>query len=406
MFSLYQIGIHLFILAFRVAALFNVKAKLAMNGRRQTKLMPNPHPDETYIWFHCASLGEFEQGRPLMELIRKQNPASKILLTFFSPSGYEIQKKSSCADVIVYLPFDTKKNAKYFLEKFKIKLAVFVKYEIWPNIIAQLFKYSVPVYITSAVFRPSHWYFRWYGRFAKNLLAKVRVIFTQDVNSLKVLQGNGLNNGLLSGDSRIDRVIQIKNSIQPMDRVERFLNHHSSVVLGSIYKSDSVVYLPLLASLSKEIKIIIAPHQVDEQTIQFFQRSFENHVLWSNTYDIDSNHRVLIVDNVGNLNRIYQYASVVYIGGGFDKNIHNILEPAVFQVPVCFGPMHHKFHEAASLINQGLAFSSTQPTDVVEYICKSLILKEDIGFKNQSNQWFQQHSGATQLIYNRLSESI
>lgn len=405
MFFLYRIGIHLYILAIRMATPFNIKAKKAIQGRKLTSRQPNPFPEDTYVWFHCASLGEFEQGRPVIELIKKQKPLKKILLTFYSPSGYDVRKNYDCADVIVYLPFDTAINVRNFLSKFKISAAIFVKYEIWPNFFAQLHKRRIPLYLISAVFRKKHWYFRWYGRFVKKLLTGVSAIFVQDNVSLQVLTDNGLTNGVLSGDARVDRVIQLKDSILPIETVELFLSGQRAVIFGSVYQSDVSVLTRAIQSLPHDVKLLVAPHEVTPKMIDLLQSVLKGSTLWSSE-KWDTQCRVLIIDNVGNLNKVYQYASVVYIGGGFEKSIHNILEPAVFKIPVCFGPKFENFHEAESLIRAGLAFSHKEPANISDYIVKMLTLSVKDSFKQDSAQWFVKHSGATELIYRRLASAI
>lgn len=405
MFLLYRIGIQIYILAINLAAMFHNKAKRAIQGRKLTGKQPNPFPNENYIWFHCASLGEFEQGRPIIERLRKLQPQKKILLTFYSPSGYEIRSDYGCADVVVYLPFDTQNNAIRFLNKYKIGAAVFVKYELWPNFFAQLIHRQIPLYLVSAVFHRNHWSFRWYGRFLKSMLMDVQTIFVQDQHSLKTLEANGFKNAILAGDTRVDRVVQLKSDVRPVNRVERFLEGHKAVVFGSIYPSDMEVMKPVIDTLPDDVKCMVAPHEVNQKMIEMLQSAFKNTTLWTNDV-MDFNSKVLIIDNVGNLNQVYQYASVVYIGGGFDKGIHNILEPAVFNIPICFGPKHEKFHEASSLIHEGLAFSAPEHSNIVNFISKSLTLSVKDAFHRNSIHWFQVHSGATDLIYNRLAANI
>lgn len=405
MFVFYGIGIQLYILAVRIASLFNAKAKLAIDGRRITNRLPNPFPDESFIWFHCASLGEFEQGRPLIEKFRKEHPQQRILLTFYSPSGFEIRKKYDCADVIVYLPFDTVSNVNKFLKKYKIKAAIFIKYDIWPNFFNQILLSQIPLFLTSSVFRKNHWYFKWYGKFVKKLLLNLNGIYVQDEDSLKTLTFHQFTNAIITGDVRVDRVIQIRSHIQPIDKIDQFLNGSKAVVFGSIYASDKEIIIGALKSLPSDVKLIVAPHQVDKDMIDYLKGILPNSVLWSSTH-FDESCRVLVIDNVGNLNKVYQYASVAYIGGGFERSIHNILEPAVFNIPVCFGPRHQNFHEAKSLIESKLAFSHSNPLIIYEFICNSLNFKADAEFHLESLNWFKRQAGATHLIYNKLITAI
>jgi len=398
----YSIGIKIYLFIIYLASAFNKKASKAIKGRKDFFKINLPDSKQKYIWFHCASLGEFEQGRPIIERIKKQNPEKKVLLSFFSPSGFEIRKDYSFADKIVYLPFDSASNAKKFLSIFSIEMAVFVKYDVWPFYMKEILKRKIPVFLTSAVFRKDQFFFKWYGAFFLKLLTRMNIIFVQNEESISLAKSKRLNNAELAGDARVDRVEQIKLNIQEIPSVKQFIRKKKCIVLGSVYESETVFIKYLVEHLGEDFKIIIVPHSVDSSTLNHFKKVFPQAELFTNL-NKKRECSVLLVDHVGSLNQIYQYASGVYVGGGYDKGIHNILEPAVFNIPIFFGSHYHKFPEAFSLLKENLAFVENDSLQLAKCMVTKLTEDTSPEFFNNSKKWFKKNSGATDLIYSKLS---
>jgi 3-deoxy-D-manno-octulosonic-acid transferase len=351
----------------QVAARFHPKAKLAVQGRSgwlqqiNAKLADNSAP---IAWFHAASLGEFEQGRPVMEAFRLQYPGYKILLTFFSPSGYEVRKNYAGADYIFYLPFDTSGNARQFIDLVKPAIAFFIKYEFWYNYLRELKARNIPIISFSAIFRPDQTFFRFYGGFYRNFLRFFDHILVQNQESVDLLKGIGVTNVTLAGDTRFDRVKQVADAKKDIPIARNFKADTPLLVVGSAWQADMDVLIPFLNRFDKPLKVIIAPHEIHDdeierwrsqlpgQTVRFSEAQALNH------QTIQSfNH--LIIDNVGMLSSLYQYGEFAYIGGAFGKGLHNILEAATFRVPLFFGPNYGKFQEAVDLVKAGAAFPVT-----------------------------------------------
>lgn len=399
----YSVVIRLYILLIRLISPFHSKAYKLIAGRRHFFKHHEPDKNIQYIWFHCASLGEFEQARPIIEKIKSEHPQKKILLSFFSSSGYEIRKEYPLADKVIYLPFDSEINANMFFGTFKITLAIFVKYDLWPYYLKELLSRKIPVYLTSATFRKDHWYFRWYGHFMLKMIKRFNQIFVQDQESYDLLVQHAFNNVKLSGDVRVDRVIQIQKTDETMEEIERFLDHQHCWIFGSIYPAE--INLIKYVAQNSQWKIILAPHQIDDSTIQFFKKQLAFSRLYSEA-NFDSDVNILIVDHVGSLNKLYKYASGVYIGGGFGKTIHNILEPAVWGVPVYFGPHFSKFPEAKSMLDKKMAFSSPNGDELAKLMCIREKEFDKMNYVQLSTEWFSVNSGATSLIYNYLCANI
>jgi len=359
---IYNLGIFFYILAIRLVAPFNEKARLFIRGRRgwQAKLKGQINPGERYLWFHCASLGEFEQGRPVIEEIKSRFPDYKILLTFFSPSGYEIRKNYNLADVVCYLPSDTRKNAKEFLEITRPEKVFFVKYEFWYNYFLQLKKADIPFFIISAIFRENQLFFKKnpVGKWYRNLLFLVSHFFVQDEKSGQLLAEAGLGNYTIAGDTRFDRVSKIAAQAKPLPVVEKFRDGKLCVVVGSSWKPDEELIIPYI-NQSEGIKFIIAPHEVSAANVNRILQQLEKPaVKYSAATEKDiETKQVLIIDSIGLLSSLYMYGDLAYIGGGFGVGIHNILEAATFGQPVVFGPNYAKFREAVNLAGLGGAFS-------------------------------------------------
>lgn len=347
----------------KVVALFNPKIKLFVNGRKdvfktlQTKLSRN---DKT-IWFHAASLGEYEQGLPVMEKIKQKFPTHKIILTFFSPSGYEVRKNNTIADITIYLPLDTKTNAKRFLDSINPEMVFFIKYEYWPNYLNSLKNSNIKTYLISGIFRENQIFFKWYGGFYKNALKSFSHFFVQNDISKELLQRTGFSNVTVSGDSRFDRVVSILEKDNSLDFIERFCKNPShefkmtTVVIGSSWPKDEELLINYINRTSHRLKFIIAPHNIkSEQIANLKSEIAKKTVLFSemegkNLSDFD----VFIIDTVGILTKIYSYADIAYVGGGFGHpGVHNILEPATFGIPIIIGPNYAHFAEATALVHQ------------------------------------------------------
>ncbi|GAA4440678.1 glycosyltransferase N-terminal domain-containing protein [Pontibacter saemangeumensis] len=358
---LYDIGLKAYEAALALAAPYNGKAKLMQQGREQQferlqqALQGNRSP---VVWFHCASLGEFEQGRPVIEAFREAFPRYKILLTFFSPSGYEVRKNYSGADYILYLPFDSEENASRFIQLVQPKLAVFVKYEFWHYYLQQLQQQQIPVISISAIFRKEQLFFKPYGQFYRNILKRFTHIYTQNNQSLELLRRINVPHASVAGDTRFDRVLQTAASVKILPLVEAFVQQQQVFVVGSSWPADIEVLKPLISQYRSSIKFIIAPHEVNEGSIsEVMQLAGEGAVRFSQATEAEvGRYQVLVIDNVGMLASLYSYGTYAYIGGAFGKGLHNTLEAAVFGLPLFFGPRYDKFQEARDLVELDCAF--------------------------------------------------
>lgn len=348
--QLYNLFIFLFSVGIKLASFFNPKAKLFIDGRKNVYKKKLAH--KNVYWFHCASLGEFEQGRPVIEELKKRKPEIAILLTFFSPSGYEVQKNYALADHVMYLPIDTRSNAKKFLETFKPDAAFFIKYEFWFNYLSELKSKNIPTYLISGIFRKEHYFFKWYGKWFLNKLKTFNYFFLQHQTSLELLKQHGFNNALVNGDTRFDRVIAISAEAKKLDIVSSFKSNQKLLIAGSTWPEDEKMIFNWLKD-NKECKVIIAPHNITFENIsqitQLLDHTKINYSKFSEN-QIKVGSRVLIIDNIGMLSSLYRYGDIAYVGGGFGKSVHNILEAAVYGIPVLFGPIHHKFNEANELV--------------------------------------------------------
>ncbi len=408
MVFLYNIGIFFYTLLIKLAVPFSEKAKLFVKGRKnwERQLQQKIVKESKYIWIHSASLGEFEQGRPLIEAIKKQFPVYKIVLSFYSPSGYEIRKNYPLADVICYLPTDTKKNAKKFIELVKPEKAFFIKYEFWYHYINELKKKQIPLYSVSAIFRDNQQFFKngiW-GKWYRKLLSDFEHFFIQNESSAKLLQSIGITNYTVSGDTRFDRVAEIAKNAKSIPVVEKFKGNSLLVIAGSTWKPDEEL-LSALINQSTDVKFVIAPHEVTAPNInRLLQMLKTPAVLYSKTDEMTvNNFKVLIIDSIGMLSSLYQYGEIAYIGGGFGVGIHNILEAATFGLPVIFGSNYKKFKEAVDLVNEGGAFNIKNQDELLE------VLKTLIKEKNQRVissgiciEYVTKNTGATQVIIKKV----
>lgn len=360
---LYTLSIRLYHLAVQLASVFNRKAALWVQGRKgllETIALTIDHND-THVWFHCASLGEFEQGRPVIERFRKEHPEMKIVLTFFSPSGFQVRKDYNGADYVFYMPLDTPRNARRFVAYLQPRLAVFVKYEYWFNHLNALHEQNIPVVFISAIFRKEQMFFRWWGAWFRSQLKKITYFFLQDKASRELLYSIGVRNAVISGDTRFDRVCQVRNNPASFPKVERFVQGSIIVMGGSTWPADEQLLAHFIARKHQGLKFILVPHEIDPEKIRKLEAQLEGPVVKYSEYNEEAfkEARVLIVDQVGMLSSLYQYASLALIGGGFGKGIHNILEAAAYGMPVIFGPNYHKFAEARELVKLGGAFPVT-----------------------------------------------
>ena len=347
-------------LALLIFSRFNSKAKLLYNGRRDVfrKWQSFNSDGKRVIWFHCASLGEFEQGRPVIEAVRERHKELFVLLTFFSPSGYEIRKDYPFADAVCYLPADTFSNTRRFLEIFKPEVAVFVKYEFWYHFLSGLKGRGTPLYLISANFRPGQIFFRWYGGWFRNMLHLFSHIFVQDETSRQLLESAGVGNVTVSGDTRFDRVTTLVSSRREIPPAKVFSEGSFTIVAGSTWNPDNSLLITYMNETRHRVKLIIAPHEIKEDEIRRLALGFTLRVVLFSTAEPDDlkEARVMIIDNIGMLSSLYAYGSISYIGGGFGKGIHNILEAATYSIPVIFGPGYSKFREATDLVEIGGAF--------------------------------------------------
>lgn len=356
----YNLGIALFDLAVSLAAPFSKRAALLVKGRKTVwDTLGGVSLEGDVIWVHCASLGEFEQGRPLIEAIRKKNPSYKIVLSFYSPSGYEVRKNYKEADVVCYLPSDTRANAKRFISTVNPRMVFFVKYEYWYNYFRELKEVGTPLYLVSAIFRKDQIFFKWYGGWFRKILNNVKCFYIQDEKSAALLDGIGIKAYIVAGDTRFDRVAAIAAAANPIPVVENFATGAKVLVAGSTWPADEQIIASYINNSAKDVKLIIAPHMVDKSHIQQLERRFTLPVCHYTKVkgEIGADVRVLIIDTIGLLSAIYRYGSVAYLGGGFGKGIHNTLEAATYGMPVIFGPRHLKFKEAIDLKEKGAGFS-------------------------------------------------
>ena len=350
----YNLGILIYVLTASLLSPFNSKARLWTRGRKgwEAALRKKITPGNTNIWIHCASLGEFEQGRPLIEAIKKANPEYKIVLTFFSPSGYEVRKNYNVADHVCYLPADTPWNARKFISLINPAAVIFVKYEFWDNYTSVLERNGIPLYLISGIFRENQHFFRWYGGFFRKILFRFRYIFVQDNKSMDLLKKIGLKNVAVAGDTRFDRVAEIADSAKSIPQIERFKGEEKLFLAGSSWRQDEEIIARYINMNPKRMKWVLAPHEIDRPNIDRLEKLFTCEVArFSGFSDKSADARVLIIDNIGMLSSAYRYASIAEIGGGFGKGIHNVLEAACWGIPVLFGPNHKKFREAVELLS-------------------------------------------------------
>ncbi|NME70182.1 3-deoxy-D-manno-octulosonic acid transferase [Flammeovirga aprica] len=400
----YNLGIHAYSGLMSVAALFNPKAKLFVEGRKNLiQKIKDDFTDNTkaVAWFHCASLGEFEQGRPVIEVFRQQFPDYLIVLTFYSPSGYEVQKNYEHADFVYYLPIDSAYNTSNFVKTIQPKIAFFVKYEFWHNYLSELKKTNAYIVSFSTIFRANQAFFKKQGGFQQNMLKKFDYFFTQDQNSFDLLSSINIDNKIIAGDTRFDRVADICNQPAPNEIAEAFSKDSFTIVVGSSWPRDIQV-LKKTANEIDNLKLIVAPHEITDKKIEeiFTTFSSKKGITYSkSTLENIKDKKLLVIDNVGMLSSLYQYADVAFVGGAFGEGLHNILEPATFGIPVIFGSEYSKFNEAIQLTERQGAFSLQNEEECYK---KVLQLMEDKNYRletgNITKKYVEENLGSTNKI--------
>lgn len=411
MVMIYNFSIRVYSLIIRMVSPFNTKAKQWVEGRKDifARLSATINKGERIAWFHSASLGEFEQGRPVIEEYKHRNPDVKILLTFFSPSGYEIRKNYAGADYIFYLPVDTRHNAIKFIELVKPEIVFFIKYEFWYNYLNQLQKRNIPTYLFSAIFRPNQIFFKNYGGMFRKVLSGFNHIFVQNAPSVELLKSINIQQVSIAGDTRFDRVATIASQTRKLPIAEAFCNNNTVFIAGSTWPADEELLAQYINKSEHAFKTIIAPHEIEPSHIEQIEKRFTKKVLRfsqaenQNPAEFD----VLIIDNIGMLSSLYQYGNLSYIGGGFGKGIHNTLEAATFGLPVIFGPNYLKFAEACDLIERGAAFSISnfeELNEQINWFFNNANQCERIG--SISAEYVKEKTGATDVILNNIGEKV
>ena len=405
---MYSIAIHLYALVVTLIAPFHRKARLMRLGQWKTNAILREKIDRSakYIWFHASSLGEFEQGRPMIEKIKAKYPEYKILLTFFSPSGYEVRKNYPGADVVCYLPFDTPYRVHKFLNLANPTIAIFIKYEFWGNYLQELHKRSIPTYIISSIFRPDQLFFKWYGMSYRKILFYFNHLFVQDERSLQLLAKVGITNATIAGDTRFDRVLDVHNQAKELPLIEQFIANSTNdkqpivMVAGSSWPQDEAIFIPYFHE-HPEMKLIIAPHEIHEEHLSAIESMLKRpSIRLSQTNESNLKGKdCLIIDSFGLLSSIYRYGQIAYIGGGFGAGIHNTLEAAVYGIPVLFGPKFQKFKEAKDLIAIGGGFSLANEQSFRDKMDE--LLSDPIALKTAgktAGDFVKDHAGVTDLI--------
>ena len=423
MLFLYNLIIILASQIVKLLALFNPKMKLFVNGRKDvfSILKSKIALTDKTIWFHAASLGEYEQGLPVIEKIKIQYPNHKIVITFFSPSGYEVRKNNTVADATVYLPLDTKRNAQQFLKLVHPEMVFFIKYEFWPNYLNELKNLNIKTYLISGIFRENQLFFKWYGGFYKNALKTFDYFFVQNESSKKLLQSINFNNVKISGDTRFDRVVSILERDNTLDFIQQFKGNSSNVgittiVIGSSWPKDESLLINFINKSPNNLKFIIAPHnikseqianlksQITKKTILFSEFENFNAVQTSRNLSLQD-YNVFIIDTIGMLTKIYSYADIAYVGGGFgNPGVHNILEPATFGVPIIIGPNYSHFAEATALVHQEGCISIKNQKELNDAL-DNLISNEDIRHEKGHicSTFVQMNKGATNVVLNHIT---
>jgi len=404
MLFLYNLVVSIAGFFLKIVALFSPKIKLFIEGRKNvfTILEEKIKPTDKTIWFHSASLGEYEQGLPVIEKIKEKYPSHKIIVTFFSPSGYEVRKNNNVADVTIYLPLDTKRNAKKFLKLAHPELAFFIKYEFWLNYLKELENNKIPTYLISGIFRDNQMFFKWYGGFYRKALKAFTYFFVQNEKSKEKIEAIGFKNVLVSGDTRFDRVAAILERDNTVDFIEKFKNNSPIIVIGSSWPKDETLLAEYINQAPSNVKFIIAPHNIkQEQIFNLKSQITKPTVLFSEKDNKDlSTYDVFIIDTVGLLTKIYSYGTIAYVGGGFgNPGIHNILEPATFGIPIIIGPNYVNFAEAVELVKIGGCIVISDASELKQNFDRLLLDEKYLKEKSQiCKSYIQDNKGATESI--------
>lgn len=395
--------------ALKLVAIFNPKIKLFVEGRKAVfpTLERKIKPSDRTIWFHAASLGEYEQGLPVIEKIKEKFPFHKIVVTFFSPSGYEVRKNNTIADVTVYMPLDTRKNAKKFLSLVHPELVFFIKYEYWLNYLSQLKELKTPTFLISGIFRENQMFFKWYGGFYRKALDTFTYFFVQNENSKKLLLQLDKANVAVSGDTRFDRVAAILEKDNSLDFISQFKNNILTIVVGSSWPKDESLLVDFINTNLYNVKFIIAPHNVKEEQIQQLKKSITKKTVLFTEKDHKNlgDYDVFIIDTIGILTKIYSYADIAYVGGGFgNPGVHNILEPATFGVPIMIGPNYSHFAEATALINLEGCIAVSNKKELQSAFTSLILIEAERQEKGHiCGTFVHMNEGATSIIMNTIS---
>ena len=408
MYQIYNLIIILASLMVRFLAIFSPKLSLFVSGRKEVldKIKNNINTTDKTIWFHAASLGEYEQGVPVIEKIKTNYPSHKIVVSFFSPSGYEVRKNNTLADVTVYLPFDTKSNAQKFIETIHPEMVFFIKYEFWPNYLQELKNQNIKTYLISGIFRKNQFFFKWYGGFYRKALLSFDYFFVQNESSKHLMQSIGFSNVKISGDTRFDRVLAILNQNNDLEFISKFKNNQPTIVIGSSWPKDEALLLKYINNAPENIKFIIAPHNIKVDQIENLKKNLSKKTVLFSEKDKKNvtDFSVFIIDTIGILTKIYSYADIAYVGGGFgNPGVHNILEPATFGIPIVIGPNYSHFAEATALVNlEGCISISNQST--LNETFNLLLNNEDIRHEKGHicSTFVQMNKGATSTIIDHI----
>ncbi len=407
---IYNFGLKVYLLLVKLSASRNPKARKWLDGRKDLlkRIKSEKGFEGKSVWVHCSSLGEFEQGRPLIEEIKKRFPEKKIVLTFFSPSGYEVQKDYDGVDYVCYLPLDTRRNAKKFVKEINPEVVFFIKYEYWYNFLKALKKKSIPVYFVSSIFREDQLFFKWYGGWYRKMLKLATHFFIQNKESAELLDKLKIQNYTITGDTRFDRVAHIFENVKPLPVIEQFLDFKKAIIAGSSWKAEEALLMQYLR-IFPDLKIILAPHEVNEDTISRIKKQFgENNIICYSKATPASmvGKKVMVIDCYGLLTSLYQYGLVSIVGGGFGAGIHNVLEPAAFGMPIIFGPNYEKFREARELVEINGAFPVNNIEEfntLLTHLLKDSSIVNTISRK--AANYVKENVGATNKIINSVFNS-
>ena len=398
---IYNLSIHFYWFIILFASLFNQKAKRFVKGRKHIWQELTKIKEENLFWFHCASLGEFDQGLPLMFLIKDKDPSIKILVTFFSPSGMDnYRKRNHCADYVCYLPIDSKKNAKKFISSIEPKKIFFIKYEFWLNYIFEAKSKNIPLYSVSCILRPNQHFFKRRGYLFRKGLKCFKLFFVQNEETKKLLDSIDIHNTIITGDTRYDKVIDNKINLVNDNIISNFLENQKALILGSSWNTEETIFKQALDSGLIKEKIIIAPHDISEKHLNQIETLFNENIIRYSNFSNYNNEQILLIDSIGKLANAYQYGMFAFIGGGFSGSLHNTLEPIVFGLPTVFGPKHSKFPEAAFFIQEKVALEVTNEVDFLDAYFHFKKTEKEV--KMKCDVIIETSKGASQKIMDKI----